>query len=249
MPTWNPNQYLKFAAERTRPCRELASQISVAHARRIIDLGSGPGNSTEVIASVWPDADISALDSSHEMVRNGREKYPMFHWVSEDIAGWAVKEADCFDVVFSNAALQWVSKHELVVPQLLKHVCSGGALAFQMPADINAPPHKLMREIFGGAVREWHAHDLAYYYDLLSRDASSIVSWETTYMHVMESAEEIVEWYKGTGLRPYIDAMDSESDKERFLHDYLEGIRKLYPPRVDGRILFPFRRIFVIAYR
>jgi trans-aconitate 2-methyltransferase len=118
-----------------------------------------------------------------------------------------------------------------------------------MPADINAPPHKLMREIADKPVRSWHAHDLPYYYDLLSRDAASVDSWEITYMHVMESADEIVEWYKGTGLRPYLDAADSEAEREKFLHEYREGIRKLYPPRQDGRVVFPFRRLFVIAYR
>src|SRR4051812_18957397 len=168
MPTWNPSQYLKFAAERTRPCRDLASRISVPHARRMIDLGSGPGNSTEVIASLWPDAEITAVDSSHEMVRNGREKHPNFHWLAEDISSWAANSTDVFDVVFSNAALQWVPNHHVLLPQLMNRVSSGGALAFQMPADINAPPHKLMRDLFGRAVREWHAYDLPYYYDLLS---------------------------------------------------------------------------------
>src|SRR5262245_58645913 len=134
MPTWNPDQYLKFAAERTRPCRDLASRISVSHARRVIDLGSGPGTRTEVIALLWPDAEITALDSSQEMVQNGREKYPKFRWLSEDISRWATTSTDSFDVVFSNAALHWVSNHDVVVPQLLNHVLPGGALAFQMPA-------------------------------------------------------------------------------------------------------------------
>src|SRR6478672_305336 len=140
MPTWNPGQYLKFAAERTRPCRDLASRISVGNARRIIDLGSGPGNSTEVIASLWPDAEITALDSSQDMVQQGREKYPNFHWLSEDISRWAANSTDSFYIVLSNAALHWVPNHGIVVPQLLHHVSSEGALAFQMPADINAPP-------------------------------------------------------------------------------------------------------------
>jgi trans-aconitate 2-methyltransferase len=249
MPTWNPGQYLKFEAERTRPCRDLASRISVAQARRIIDLGSGPGNSTEVIACLWPDAEITALDSSDEMVRKGREKYPNFRWLSEDISRWAATSMDSFNIVLSNAALHWVPNHSVVVPQLLNHVSAGGALAFQMPADINAPPHKLMREIAARPVREWHAYDLPYYYDLLSRDAASVDSWEITYMHVMDSADEIVEWYKGTGMRPYLDAADSDTERERFLQEYREGIRKLYPPRQDGRVLFPFRRIFVIAHR
>src|SRR5881628_3093542 len=119
MPTWNPSQYLKFAAERTRPCRDLAARISVPHVRRIIDLGSGPGNSTEVLASFWPDAELTALDGSEQMVQNGRQNYPGFHWMSGDITGWASSSGDSFDVVFSNAALHWVPNHSVVVPQLL----------------------------------------------------------------------------------------------------------------------------------
>ncbi len=249
MPTWNPNQYLKFAAERTRPCRDLASKIALPHVRRIIDLGSGPGNSTEVLASFWPDAEITALDSSKEMVEKAREKYPNFNWMPGEISQWAVTSTDSFDIVFSNAALHWVPNHDVVIPQLLNRVGSGGALAFQMPSDINAPPHKLAREIAPRPVRGWHAHDLPYYYDLLSRDAASVDSWEITYMHVMESADEIVEWYKGTGLRPYLDAAGGEAERDRFLQEYLEGIRRLYPPRQDGRVLFPFRRLFVVGYR
>src|SRR5262249_26952306 len=160
-----------------------------------------------------------------EMVRNGREKYPNFHWLAEDISRWAASSTDSFDVVFSNAALHWVPDHSVVLPQLLNHVSSGGAFAFQMPADINAPPHRLMREVTRRPVRQWHAYDLAYYYDLLSRDASSVDAWEITYMHVMGSADEILEWYKGTGLRPYLDAATSEGEREEFLREYLEGIR------------------------
>src|SRR5262249_27524204 len=128
MPTWNPGQYLKFATERTRPCRDLVSQISVGNVRRIIDLGSGPGNSTEVIASLWPDAEVTALDSSQEMVHKGSEKYPNFRWLSEDISRWAANSTDSFDIVLSNAALHWVPNHSVVMPQLLNRVSPGGAL-------------------------------------------------------------------------------------------------------------------------
>ncbi len=249
MPTWNPGQYLKFAAERTRPCRDLASRISLPGVRRIIDLGSGPGNSTEVLASLWPNAELTALDSSREMVEMGRQQYPNYRWISGDIVPWTAGDTGEFDIVFSNAALQWVPDHAAVFPQLLKRVSSCGALAIQMPADVNAPAHKLMRDLAASPVREWYAHDIGFYYDLLSMRASSVDLWETTYNHVLENAEGIVEWYKGTGLRPFLDALGTDAEREQFTLEYLQGIRKAYPPQQDGRVLFPFRRIFLIAYR
>ena len=249
MPTWNPSQYLKFAAERTRPCRDLASRISVSGVRRIIDLGSGPGNSTEVLASLWPNAELTALDSSPDMVEMGRQQYPNYRWIAGDIAHWAASDVDQFDIVFSNAALHWVPDHAGVFPKLLQRVASGGALAVQIPSDVNAPAHTVMRELATSSVREWHAHDLPFYYELLSAHASAVDLWETTYIHILENAEGIVEWYKGTGLRPFLDALATDAEKERFTFKYLEGIRKAYPPQQDGRVLLPFRRIFLIAYR
>jgi trans-aconitate 2-methyltransferase len=249
MPTWSPAQYLKFAAERTRPCRDLASRISVADVRRIVDLGSGPGNSTEVLASLWPNAELTALDNSEEMVETGRQKHPTYRWISEDIVRWAASESGHYDIVFSNAALQWVPDHTFVFPQLLERVAPGGALAIQMPCDVQAPANRLMHELAESPVRSWHAHDTSFYYDLVSVHALSVDLWETTYIHVLEKAEDIVEWYKGTGLRPFLEALATEAQREQFLLEYLKGIRNAYPPQADGHVLLPFRRIFLIAYR
>jgi trans-aconitate 2-methyltransferase len=248
MPTWSPAQYLKFAAERTRPCRDLASRIQVADVRRIIDLGSGPGNSTEVLASLWPNAEVTALDNSREMVEAGRQKFPNYRWISADLVQWATSEAGHYDIVFSNAALQWIPDHATVCRYLLERVAPGGALAIQMPSDVDAPANKLMRDLAVMPARSWYTHDIFFYYDLLSAHTSSLDFWETTYIHILESAEDIVEWYKGTGLRPFLDALDSEAERERFVLDYLKGIRTAYPPRPDGHVLLPFRRIFLIAY-
>jgi trans-aconitate 2-methyltransferase len=249
MPTWNPGQYLKFAEQRTRPCRDLASRVSVANVRRIIDLGSGPGNSAEVLSSLWPDAQLTAMDSSTEMVELGRQRYPTYRWISEDISRWAATNDEQFDIVFSNAALQWVPDHPVIFPQLLERVAPGGALAIQMPSDFNAPAHQIMRELAAAPVREWYAYDMPFYYRLLSPRASSLDFWETTYIHTLENAEGIVEWYKGTGLRPFLEALTTEAEKDRFLLEYLQRIRSAYPPQPDGRVLLPFRRIFLIAYR
>jgi trans-aconitate 2-methyltransferase len=272
MPTWNPEQYLRFGDERTRPCQELASRIDVSPVRTVIDLGCGPGNSTSILRGLWPDAQITGLDSSREMIDAARAAMPEGRWVVGGIAEWAAgvskraagaaDEAGSdgqFDVVFSNAAMQWVDHHEEVYPKLLERVAEGGALAIQVPGNHDGPQHRLMREIaespewrdsFGSRkVREWHVHDLDFYYDVLASRAARIDPWETIYMHVMAGPESIVEWYKGTGLRPFLEALNDEAARDRFCTAYLEGLREIYPRRSDGRVLFPFHRLFLVAHK
>ncbi|HLY20029.1 MAG TPA: methyltransferase domain-containing protein [Bryobacteraceae bacterium] len=260
MPPWNPNQYLKFAEERTQPCRDLAARIQVSDPRRVIDLGCGPGNSTAVLRERWPDAEFTGLDSSAEMIARARHECPAHRWIAGDISAWAAAAGDgLFDVVFSNAALQWVEDHARVYPRLLEHVAPGGALAIQIPGNIDALPHRLMREVAAspdwsarfahGKVREWHHHEMEFYYDALAARASRLDIWATEYLHILPDARSIVEWYRGTGLRPFLEALESEADRERFAADYLERLRPHFQQRPAGGILFPFRRLFLIAYR
>jgi trans-aconitate 2-methyltransferase len=291
MAGWNPDQYLKFSDERTQPCRDLASRIAVEHVRTAIDLGCGPGNSTQVLAERWPDAQITALDSDTAMINAAIESHPRGRWITGDIAKWAAgkppnetaeksaesaaakpaekadetaetaveTDGELYDVVFSNAALQWLPDHATVYPQLFSHVAPGGALAVQIPSSFDRPAHRLLREMAAsigwrkwfptGRVRNWHAHDHEFYYDLLAPLASRVDVWQTEYFHVMPNAEAVVEWYRGTGMRPYLSAIGEDADRDKFVAEYIEKIRAAYKPRPDGRILFPFLRIFLIAYR
>src|SRR4029077_15587249 len=157
MPTWNPDQYLKFAGERTQACRDLAARIALPAPRRIIDLGCGPGNSTEVLAARWPKAELIGLDNSSSMIQTAREERPDRTWVTSDISDWASNDGEQFDVVFSNAALHWIEHHESLFPRLLEHVSPGGVLATQMPMDLNAAPYRLMRELApaNAKVKQW----------------------------------------------------------------------------------------------
>lgn len=254
--TWNPGQYLKFSGERTRPCEDLAARIAVSDVRNVIDLGCGPGNSTAVLAARWPRADITGLDSSPDMILSARRDHPDRQWVQADISTWAEEGKAAFDVVFSNAALQWLRDHASLFPKLLKRVAPGGALAVQMPANKDAPAHQCMRELaasakwarhFGPGVRQWHTEDVGFYYDVLALRASKLEIWQTEYIHVLPDAAAIVEWYKATGLRPFLNALPHERDREAFTADYLEEIRRTFLPQSNGMILFPFRRIFIIA--
>ncbi|MGA2738648.1 MAG: methyltransferase domain-containing protein [Bryobacteraceae bacterium] len=262
MSSWNPSQYLKFAEERTQPCRDLAARVSVANVRRVIDLGCGPGNSTAVLRDRWPDAEFTGLDSSAEMIERARREHSGQHWIAVDISEWAAGNHGArdgqFDVVFSNAALQWVEDHATLYPQLLSRVAPGGALAIQIPGNIDALPHRLMREVAAtpawsgwfpsGKVREWHNHEMDFYYDVLAPSAARLDLWATEYLHILPDAAAIVEWYRSTGLRPFLAALETDADRERFAADYLAALRPHYPPRAAGGVLFPFRRIFLIAY-
>ncbi|HTS63353.1 MAG TPA: methyltransferase domain-containing protein [Candidatus Acidoferrales bacterium] len=250
MPSWSPAQYLKFSEERTRPCRDLAARIELDDPRRIIDLGCGPGNSTEVLAARWPAADLAGLDSSADMIAKASAAHPDWHWIDGEIAEWAALPGERYDLAFSNAALQWVPDHATVLPRLLE---KARALAFQIPGNWDSPAHRAMREVakgyrLEGRVREWYSHDAAFYYDILARRALRLDLWETEYMHIMDGAEAIVEWYKGTGMRPFLEALDSDADRRRFSADYLKALRPAYATRPDGKVLFPFRRIFLVAY-
>ena len=262
MPTWDANQYLRFNDERTRPCRELAARVEVGDVRRVIDLGCGPGNSTEVLAERWAGAEIVGLDSSVAMIEAAKKSNPTGDWRVGGISEWAENseagrggdhDGGAFDVVFSNAAMQWVADHARVFAKLMGRVRAGGAMAVQMPGNFGAAAHSIMREIASagkwkakfpaGGVREWHVHEAADYYDWVSPFAARVDIWETEYHQVMADAGAIVEWYKGTGLRPFLDGWGEEGLKKEFLGEYGEKIAAAYPGRKDGKVIFPFRRI------
>jgi trans-aconitate 2-methyltransferase len=258
MPKWDAEQYLRFDDERTRPCRELAARVAVVVPDRVIDLGCGPGNSTAVLAERWPNSELTGLDSSSEMIAAARRAHSRLGWSVGDIADWANENGQNYDIVFSNAALQWVDDHPAVFPKLLSRVAPGGALAIQMPGNYDAPAHRIMRELAAstvwrdrfptGGVLEWHVHDLATYYDILA-PAAAVDIWQTEYLHILADPAAIVEWYKGTGLRPFLDALVDDDQRAEFLAQYLQRIQHAYPARSDGRVIFPFRRLFLIAYQ
>ncbi|MGB7217327.1 MAG: trans-aconitate 2-methyltransferase [Vicinamibacterales bacterium] len=256
MPTWNSDVYKQFTDQRTRPAVDLAARVALDAPARVVDLGCGPGNSTAVLARRWPRADLTGIDSSAMMLAAARAAYPAGQWVEADIAAWITDRP--LDVVFSNAALQWVTDHARVFPRLLEQVARGGALAVQVPANLDAPPHRAMRNIaqsaawqnrFTSAPREWHVHPTEFYYDVLAPHARQLDIWTTEYLHLLASVDEVVEWYRGTGLRPWLDALASETDREQFVSDFRSVLTQQFQPRPSGDVLFPFRRLFLVAYR
>jgi trans-aconitate 2-methyltransferase len=256
MPEWDAELYLRFSGERTRPSVDLTARIAIAGPGRIIDLGCGPGNSTAVLWRRWPKADITGLDGSSDMIAAASRSYPHHKWLIGDIAVWSAEVP--FDLVFSNAALQWVPGHAVLFPHLFAQVAPGGALAVQMPAHFNSPLHREIletagdpswRHLMGPALNALTKEPPSFYYNLLRPLTGSLEIWETEYYHVVDNPQAIIEWFRGTGLRPFLAALENDGQRKRFEELLLERYAGAYLPQNDGRILFPFRRLFIIAYR
>lgn len=256
MSNWNADQYLKFSDERTRAAADLAVRVRLESPRTVVDLGCGPGNSTQVLRARWPQADLTGVDSSPEMIAAARSRYPDQQWQFGDVATW--QPAEPVDLVYSNATVHWLPRHESLIPRLFQAVAPGGALAFQLPSS----EYPLVRRLIYDISREpaWDErmasartmltmHPPAFYYDLLAGSAAAVDLWETEYYHVLDSPGAIVEWFSSAGLRPFLAALDSEDDRQSFLSELHERVAQVYVPRQNGKVLFPFRRTFVIAYR
>ncbi len=256
MPNWDAELYLKFSRERTQPSVDLTARIAIPDPGRIIDLGCGPGNSTAVLRQRWPKAEITGLDGSSDMIAAASRSYPHHEWILGDISAWSARIP--FDLVFSNAALQWTPSHEVLFPHLFAQVAPGGALAVQMPAHFDSTLHREIletagnpswRHLMGQALNALTKKPPSFYYNLLQPLAARLEIWRTEYYHVVDSPQSIIEWFRGTGLRPFLAALENEEQKMRFEELLLERYTRAYPPQNDGRILFQFRRLFIIAYR
>lgn len=253
--TWDPGQYLRYADERGRPFVDLVSRIST-EAATIVDLGCGPGQLTPVLRARWPEAQITGLDSSPAMIARALEDNtdPLTTYDVVDAAEWLPTEP--VDVLVSNAMLQWIPGHADLLLSWTGHIAPGGALAFQVPGNFDAPSHRLLRET---AARPAYsrftehlteraaARDPGDYLSLLARPGWSVDAWETTYLHVLPGEDPVFEWISGTGARPVLQALP-EGVREAFVADYKAVLRQAYPRQEFGTVL-PFRRIFVVAHR
>jgi trans-aconitate 2-methyltransferase len=251
--TWSPGQYLKFEDQRSRPARELLARVPLERPARVIDVGCGPGNSTALLAERFPDAEIVGLDTSGEMLAAARDRLPDVAFIEASIATWTPEAP--FDLIFGNAVFQWVPDHLGVLERLLATCPPGGVLAMQVPDNLGEPSHLLMAETaLAGPWRERFATPIARevipppstYYDRLKPDASTVDIWHVTYSHILDGPAAIVEWVKGTGLRPYLDRLEP-GEREDYLAGYTQRIAAAYPPLVDGRVMLRFPRLFVVA--
>jgi trans-aconitate 2-methyltransferase len=255
-PDWNAAQYLRFEDERARPSIDLLARVPLAEPKRCIDLGCGPGNSTELVAARFPQAQVEGLDSSADMLDKARQRLPRLSFTLGDVGRWLAEGA--YDLIFANAVLQWLPDHEGLFPRLARSLKPGGCLAVQMPNNLAEPSHVAMREV--AAEGPW-AERLATakaersaigsfgdYRRWLMAAGCRVDIWQTTYVHALAGVEAIAEWFKSTGLKPYLDRLTAE-EREPFMARYLERIAPAYPVESDGKVLLRFPRLFIVAVR
>ena len=254
--TWSATQYLKFEDERTRPARDLLARVPLGQATRVVDLGCGPGNSTELLVERFGTDAVSGLDSDDDMLAKARARLPQTPFVKADIASWRPEAP--VDLLYANAVFQWLPGHLDILARLMEHLSPGGVLAVQMPDNLGEPSHVAMEEtgadgpwspaFAGGRIRRARLPSPADYLQRLQGLTASVDVWHTVYYHPMADAQAIVDWVEGTGLRPYLAAVAPEQ-RDAFRAAYLKRIDAAYPPMADGRRLLAFPRLFVVAVR
>ena len=252
-PVWDPEQYLRFGDERLRPALDLLARVAHPGPGRVVDLGCGAGSAMPALRARFPEAGLRGVDGSAAMLAKARAAG--FEAERADIAEWAPVEP--VDVLFSNAALHWLPDHGALFPRLLGRLAPGGVLAVQMPhmhaAPVRAAQDRLAADgpwagRLAGVKSAPPVPDAPWYYDLLAPRTASLDIWFAEYLHVLRGEDPVARWAMGSSLRPYMDALEGEPElREGFLAAYAAAMRGAYPPRADGAVLLPFRRLFILA--
>jgi trans-aconitate 2-methyltransferase len=257
---WDPHQYLRFGEERGRPFAELVARVAHPGPRQVVDLGCGPGTATVQLTERWPEARVLGIDSSPEMIEHAsRLSVPgRLEFAVGDLREW--KPDEPVDVITCNAVFQWIADHVALFPRFIGYLAPGGSFAFQVPANYTQPNHVLLAELAASdrwssrlarVVQESPVREPVQYLHALLAAGTVADVWETTYLHVLHGPDAVLEWMKGTALRPVLDALRSEGtssgDVDEFLAAYGAVLRAAYPRDEAGRTVFPFRRIFAVA--
>jgi trans-aconitate 2-methyltransferase len=252
---WDAGQYLRFGGERARPFFDLVAQVGASDPRYVADLGCGPGNLTAALAQRWPNATVAGVDSSQEMIATAQAAMrPGLSFALGDVWDWRPEQP--LDVLVSNAVLQWVPGHDELLLRWADLLAPGGWLAFQLPGNFDQPSHAIVREMAGSP--RWRAlladtrlnrqaGDPADYATLLARPGFEVDAWETSYLHILHGENPVLEWTKGSTLRPVLAALDAEQ-ADAFVREYGERLSEAYHPQSFGT-LFPFRRVFTVVHR
>lgn len=252
MSDWDSKLYLKFKNERTQPAIDLANRLRVYNPKTAADIGCGPGNSTSVLKSVFPESDIIGLDNSENMINKAKNTYPDLKFRLCDVNNLS----ESYDLLFSNACLQWLPEHDKLIPKLMNNLNEGGVLAVQIPMNTEEPLYRAIAET--AEEPEWNLNSADFpvnktllpdeYYDVLSGCSSDFSLWETIYRHSLPSHKSLLDWVRATRLRPYLEAVGEEKS-DKFENEILSKVEKLYPVMNDGNVLLHFRRFFFVAQK
>jgi trans-aconitate 2-methyltransferase len=251
---WNPEFYLKFGKERIQPSIDLVSKIEFDNPESIIDIGCGPGNSTQVLVERWPKSKIVGIDNSSSMIEKAKKDYPNQEWQLIDASSDELKGK--YDIIFSNSTIQWIPNHTKLLKKFYDSLSDKGIIAIQIPMFWDMPIGKsifdIAREhrwyaIMRGSSDTFTMYDYSFYYNTLSELCSSVEIWQTDYFHVMDSHLSIYQMIESTAMRAYLGKLENDSDKKDFVNQVIEEIKINYPSQNDGKVLFPFKRLFFIA--
>ena len=256
MDNWNSKQYLRFKEERTQPSKDLISRLSGLDPKSIIDIGCGPGNSTAALKSAFPKAEVLGVDNSENMIKSAREEHENIDFMLCDVSVDLDKINKKFDIVFSNACIQWVPDHYNLLKNMMNLLNNKGVLAVQTPMNYHEPIHEIIKETIAepnwknkiSKSRIFYNLKPEEYHDCLSEISCDFNEWSVTYFYKLKSHEDIIEWYKSTGLRPYLSALN-ENDKRVFLKEIYKKVKKAYPVQKNGEIIFKFPRLFFTAVK
>ncbi len=247
---WNSSQYLLFENQRNQPAIDLIKRISEFNPNTIADLGCGPGNSTHLLKQAFPQARIVGIDNSEDMIRRTHEEYGDLEFVKMDLRELTGQ----YDLLFSNACLQWIPAHKTLIPELLAHLNPEGIFAAQFPMNDAEPLYQIIKAV--SEEEHWNFKNMEVdyngfltpheYFNLLSSYCSSFQLWETRYYHNLKDHEALIEWVKGTRIRPYLSCLDA-SGKAAFENEILKQVRETYPVMKNGEVVLCFNRFFMIG--
>jgi trans-aconitate 2-methyltransferase len=253
---WDPAIYLKFGAQRTRPAADLLARVPLEAPSRVVDLGCGPGNSTALLRARFAEADIVGVDSSEAMLADAAKSGVGAHWRQGDFDSWTPDAAP--DLIYANAAFQWSEDALALAARLYGVLAPGGVLAFQVPQNFDQPSHTNIRDAieagpWAESLGKAHQYDPGFargegYARALAPLGAHLDIWTTDYLHLLDGPDPVFAWMSGTGLRPFLQALEGE-EREEFAADVRARLARAYPQEPDGRTLFAFKRLFVIAAR
>lgn len=252
---WNPEQYLAFGELRQRPAVDLLAAIPLVNPASVLDLGCGPGNVTALLHQRWPQALLTGVDRSAEMLARAAADYPEIAWLQADLARWRLPSGT--DLIYSNAVLHWLDDHPSLFPRLVDSLAPGGVLAVQMPDNFASPSHLCAAE--AARAGPWRARlepllrpapvlAAEAYYDLLAPRVRRVDIWRTDYLQVLAGDNPVATWLRGSLLVPLLEAL-AEPEQPAFEADFRRRVAAAHPPREDGLTLFPFRRLFMVAVK
>lgn len=249
---WDSNQYLKFEDQRNQPAIDLLNRLAGFQPEAIADLGCGPGNSTMLLKKTFPRAEILGIDSSEDMISKAQREHGEVNFIKNDIRELQGQ----YDLLFSNACLQWVPDHQTLFPFLLTHLKPGGIFAAQFPMNDSEPLYQLIYELAGeerwglkGVTLDYNGSLMPHeYFDLLSPLCKSVQIWETKYYHNLNNHQALIEWVKGTRIRPYLAHL-SPLDGDAFEQELLKRVQMKYPIMDNGEVILHFNRFFILGIR